>query len=91
MAALKLERDTLKRLLRDRESAEGKVLHTGAQHQFIIIIFIGFVGMSLFSNLQSVVAAVLQSYQFLLFRYLPYHPYLQGADDKLGQFLNQGI
>ena len=31
VAALKLERDALKRLLRDRESAEGKVLHTGAQ------------------------------------------------------------
>jgi xanthine dehydrogenase molybdopterin-binding subunit B len=59
VAALKLERDALKRLLRDRESAEGKVLHTGAQHQFIINIFIGFVGMGVFSNLHSVVAALL--------------------------------
>jgi len=31
VAALKLERDALKRLLRDRESAEGKVLHTGVE------------------------------------------------------------
>jgi hypothetical protein len=34
VAALKLERDALKRLLRDRESAEGKVLHTGAHYKF---------------------------------------------------------